>query len=41
MGECVIMVKQISDKGGLYIGDKIVGLSISQLLPCTFAICNL
>ena len=32
---------QISDKGGLHIDDKIVGLSISQWLPCPLAIWNL
>ena len=31
---------QISDKGGLYIKYKIVGLSISQWLPCPLAIWN-
>ena len=31
----------ISDKDGLYIDDKIVGLSISQWLPCPLAIWNL
>ena len=30
-----------SDKGGLRIDDKIVGLSISQCLPCPLAIWNL
>ena len=29
------------DKGGLHIDDKIVGLSISQWLPCPLAIWNL
>ena len=29
------------DKGRLYIDNKIVGLSISQWLPCPFAIWNL
>ena len=31
----------ISDKGGLHIDEKIVGLSISQWLPCPLAIWNL
>ena len=31
----------ISDKDGLYIDDKIVGLLISQWLPCPLAIWNL
>ena len=31
----------IFDKGGLHIDEKIVGLSISQWLPCPFAIWNL
>ena len=30
----------ISDKGGLYIDDKIVGPPISQWLPCPLAILN-
>ena len=30
-----------TDKGGLHIDEKIVGLSISQWLPCPFAIWNL
>ena len=29
------------DKGGLHIDEKIVGLSISQWLPCPLAIWNL
>ena len=29
------------NKGGLHIDDKIVGLSISQWLPCPLAIWNL
>ena len=32
---------EISDKGGLHIDDKIVGLLISQWLPCPLAIWNL
>ena len=32
---------EISDKGGLHIDEKIVGLSISQWLPCPLAIWNL
>ena len=32
---------RIFDKGGLHIGEKIVGLSISQWLPCPLAIRNL
>ena len=31
----------ISDKGGLYIDDKIAGLSISQWLPCPLTIWNM
>ena len=31
----------IFDKGGLHIDEKIVGLSISQWLPCPFVIWNL
>ena len=31
----------ISDKGGLHIDEKIVGLSISKWLPCPLAIWNL
>ena len=31
----------LSDKGGLHIDDKTVGLSISQWLPCLLAIWNL
>ena len=31
----------ISDKGGLHIDDKIVGLLIRQWLPCPLAIWNL
>ena len=31
----------ISDKGGLHIDENIVGLSISQWLPCPLAIWNL
>ena len=30
-----------TDKGGLHIDEKIVGLSISQWLPCPLAIWNL
>ena len=30
-----------SDKGGLHIDEKIVGLSISQWLPCPLAVWNL
>ena len=32
---------KISDKGGLYKDDNIVGISISQWLPCPLAIWNL
>ena len=31
----------MSDEGGLHIDEKIVGLSISQWLPCQLAIWNL
>ena len=31
----------MSDKGVLYIDDKIIGLSINQWLPCPLAIWNL
>ena len=34
-------IDKISDKGGLHIDEKIVGLLISQWLPCPLAIWNL
>ena len=34
-------MRLISDKGGLHVDDKIVGLSISQWLPCPLAIWNM
>ena len=36
-----LKIELIFDKGGLHIDETIVGLSISQWLPCPLAIWNL
>ena len=38
---CFKNIIDISNKGGIYIDDKIIGISISQWLPCPLAIWNL